>query len=146
MPFGELPAREQRVILYGLPKDETVRMRYVSHTGRTHSYEAAYEGVIPNLERRYRETELEWVKQEIERLMMQKPCPACAGKRLKPEFLAVTVDGMSIMDFTGLTVVEALRRTESAAPQRPRDADRRPRRSRRSASASASCATWASTT
>jgi excinuclease ABC subunit A len=113
VPFGELPVREQRVILYGLPKDETVRMRYVSHTGRTHSYEAAYEGVIPNLERRYRETESEWVKQEIERLMMQKPCPACAGKRLKPEFLAVTVDGMSIMDFTGLTVAEALRRTET---------------------------------
>ena len=113
VPFGELPAREQRVILYGLPKDETVRMRYVSHTGRSHSYEAAYEGVIPNLERRYRETELEWVKQEIERLMMQKPCPACAGKRLKPEFLAVTVDGMSVMDFTGLTVAEALRRTET---------------------------------
>jgi excinuclease ABC subunit A len=113
IPFGELSAREQRVILYGLPKDETVRMRYVSHTGRTHSYEAAYEGVIPNLERRYRETESEWVKQEIERLMMQKPCPACAGKRLKPEFLAVTVDGMSIMDFTGLTVAEALRRTEN---------------------------------
>ena len=113
VPFGELSAREQRVILYGLPKDETVRMRYVSHTGRSHSYEAAYEGVIPNLERRYRETESEWVKQEIERLMMQKPCPACAGKRLKPEFLAVTVDGMSIMDFTALTVAAALRRTES---------------------------------
>ena len=112
VPFGELSAQEQRVILYGLPKDETVRMRYVSHTGRTHSYEAAYEGVIPNLERRYRETESEWVKQEIERLMMQKPCPACAGKRLKPEFLAVTVDGMSIMDFTALTVSAALRRTE----------------------------------
>ena len=113
VPFRDLSAHEQRVILYGLPKDETVRMRYVSHTGRTHAYEAAYEGVIPNLERRYRETELEWVKQEIERLMMQKPCPACGGKRLKPEFLAVTVDGMSIMDFTALTVVKALGRTEN---------------------------------
>ena len=113
VPFRDLSAREQRVILYGLPKDETVRMRYVSHTGRTHAYEAAYEGVIPNLERRYRETESEWVKQEIERLMMQKPCPACGGKRLKPEFLAVTVDGMSIMDFTALTVVKALGRTEN---------------------------------
>ena len=112
VPFGELSAREQRVILYGLPKDETVRMRYVSHTGRSHSYDAAYEGVIPNLERRYRETESEWVKQEIERLMMQKPCPACGGRRLKPEFLAVTVDGMSIMDFTGLTVAGALDRLE----------------------------------
>jgi excinuclease ABC subunit A len=113
VPFRDLSAREQRVILYGLPKDETVRIRYVSHTGRSHTYEAAYEGVIPNLERRYRETESEWVKQEIERLMMQKPCPACGGKRLKPEFLAVTVDGMSIMDFTALTVVLALGRTEN---------------------------------
>jgi excinuclease ABC subunit A len=113
VPFRDLSAREQRVILYGLPKDETVRIRYVSHTGRSHTYEAAYEGVIPNLERRYRETESEWVKQEIERLMMQKPCPACGGKRLKPEFLAVTVDGMSIMDFTALTVALALGRTEN---------------------------------
>jgi excinuclease ABC subunit A len=113
VPFRDLSAREQRVILYGLPKDETVRMRYVSHTGRTHAYDASYEGVIPNLERRYRETESEWVKQEIERLMMQKPCPACGGKRLKPEFLAVTVAGMSIMDFTALTVVMALGRTEN---------------------------------
>jgi len=55
--FRDLSASEQRVILYGLPKDETVRMRYVSHAGRTHAYDAAYEGVIPNLERRYRETE-----------------------------------------------------------------------------------------
>ncbi len=113
VPFGELSAREQRVILYGLPKDETVRVRYVSHTGRSHSYEAAYEGVIPNLERRYRETESDWVKQEIERLMMQKPCPTCQGRRLKPEFLAVTVDGMSIMDFTALPVDAALRRIGS---------------------------------
>jgi excinuclease ABC subunit A len=113
VPFRDLSAREQQVILYGLPKDETVRMRYVSHTGRTHAYDASYEGVIPNLERRYRETESEWVKQEIERLMMQKPCPACGGKRLKPEFLAVTVAGMSIMDFTALTVVMALGRTEN---------------------------------
>src|ERR1017187_5714986 len=113
VPFRDLSVREQRVILYGLPKDETVRMRYVSHTGRTHAYDASYEGVIPNLERRYRETESEWVKQEIERLMMQKPGPGCGGKRLKPEFLAVTVDGMSIMDFTALTVVLALRRTEN---------------------------------
>jgi excinuclease ABC subunit A len=112
VPFRDLPAREQRVILYGLPKDETVRMRYVSHTGRTHAFDAGYEGVIPNLERRYRETESDWVKQDIERLMLQKPCPVCHGKRLKPEFLAVTVDGMSITDFCAHTVVAALGRLE----------------------------------
>src|SRR5579872_1837127 len=66
-PWEDLTVRQQKVILYGLPKDETVRMRYVSHSGHTRSFEAHYEGVIPNLERRYRETESDWVKQEIER-------------------------------------------------------------------------------
>jgi excinuclease ABC subunit A len=111
-PWLDLTARQQKVILYGLPKDETVRMRYVSHSGHTRSFEAHYEGVIPNLERRYRETESDWVKQEIERLMMQKPCPACNGRRLKPEFLAVTVDGMSIADFTGMSVLQAFDRVQ----------------------------------
>jgi excinuclease ABC subunit A len=111
-PWLDLTAKQQKVILYGLPKDETVRMRYVSHSGHARSFEAHYEGVIPNLERRYRETESDWVKQEIERLMMQKPCPACNGKRLKPEFLAVTVDGMSIADFTGMSVLQAVERVQ----------------------------------
>ncbi|MGI8848056.1 MAG: excinuclease ABC subunit UvrA [Candidatus Dormibacteria bacterium] len=111
--WRDLASKEQRVILYGLPKEETIRMRYVSNSGRSHSYDANYEGVIPNLQRRYRETESDWVKQEIERLMMQKPCPACNGGRLKPEYLAVTVDGMSIMDFCGHSVLAALRRLET---------------------------------
>ncbi|MBV8300771.1 MAG: excinuclease ABC subunit UvrA, partial [Candidatus Dormibacteraeota bacterium] len=110
--WDELTAREQRLILYGLPKDETVRMRYVTHSGATRSFDAGYEGVINNLERRYRETDSDWVKQEIERLMMQKPCPACNGGRLKPEYLAVTVDGMGIMDFCAMSVAQALRRVE----------------------------------
>jgi excinuclease ABC subunit A len=112
-PWEDLTAKQQKVILYGLPRDETVRMRYVSHSGHTRSFDAHYEGVIPNLERRYRETESDWVKQEIERLMMQKPCPACNGRRLKPEFLAVTVDGMSIADFTGMSVLQALERVQT---------------------------------
>jgi excinuclease ABC subunit A len=112
-PWLDLTAKQQKVILYGLPRDETVRMRYVSHSGHTRSFDAHYEGVIPNLERRYRETESEWVKQEIERLMMQKPCPACDGRRLKPEFLAVTVDGMSVADFTGMSVLEAFDRVQT---------------------------------
>src|SRR5260221_685735 len=112
-PWDDLTVKQQRVVLYGLPKDETVRMRYVSHSGHTRSFDAHYEGVIPNLERRYRETESDWVKQEIERLMMQKPCPACNGRRLKPEVLAVTVDGMTVADFTGMSVLEAHGRGET---------------------------------
>jgi excinuclease ABC subunit A len=111
-PWKDLSAKEQRLILYGLPKDETVRIRYVSHSGYTRSYDAGFEGVINNLERRYRETESDWVKQEIERLMMQKPCPVCEGGRLKPEYLAVTVDGMSIMDLCRHSVIAALGRLE----------------------------------
>ena len=111
-PWKNLSAKEQRLILYGLPKDETVRIRYVSHSGYSRSYDAGFEGVVNNLERRYRETESDWVKQEIERLMMQKPCPACNGGRLKPEYLAVTVDGMNIMDLCRHSVVAALGRIE----------------------------------
>jgi excinuclease ABC subunit A len=111
-PWKDLSAKEQRLILYGLPKDETVRIRYVSHSGYSRSYDAGFEGVVNNLERRYRETESDWVKQEIERLMMQKPCPACHGGRLKPEYLAVTVDGMNIMDLCRHSVVAALGRIE----------------------------------
>jgi len=109
VPWKDLDARERRLILYGLPKDETVRMRYVSHSGHARSFEAGYEGVINNLERRYRETESEWVKQEIERLMMQKACPACNGARLKPEYLAVTIDGMNIAEFCHNSISGALR-------------------------------------
>ena len=112
VPWEELTSREQRLILYGLPKDETVRMRWVTHSGHTRSFEASYEGVINNLQRRYRETDSDWVKQDIERLMMQKPCPTCGGKRLKPEYLAVTIDGMSIADFTSYSIVGALQRLE----------------------------------
>jgi excinuclease ABC subunit A len=111
-PWRDLSAKEQKLILYGLPKDETVRIRYVSHSGYSRSYDASFEGVVNNLERRYRETESDWVKQEIERLMMQKPCPACHGGRLKPEYLAVTVDGMNIMELCQHSVVAALGRLE----------------------------------
>ena len=113
VPWEELTAKEQRLVLYGLPKDETVRMRYVTHSGHTRSFDAGYEGVINNLQRRYRETDSDWVKQDIERLMMQKPCPACDGKRLKPEYLAVTIDGMSIADFCANSIVAALQRLET---------------------------------
>jgi excinuclease ABC subunit A len=112
VPWEQLTAKQQKVILYGLPRDETVRMRYTSHRGSVRSFESHYEGVIPNLQRRYRETDSDWTKQEIERLMMQKPCPACGGRRLRPEFLAVTVDGMSIADFTAQSVLAALGRVD----------------------------------
>jgi len=91
-PFQQLPARIQKVILYGSPPGDEKR----------------FEGVIPNLERRFRETESEFVKHDIAKIMSILPCPACHGHRLKPTSLAVTVQGHSIMDVTRLSIAEAL--------------------------------------
>ena len=88
------------------PRGERVRIQY-RQNGRARSYEATFEGLLPNLERRYRETESEWVKSELEKFMVERPCPTCGGKRLKPEALSVTVDGRNIADVAGLSVTDA---------------------------------------
>ncbi len=107
-PWRRLTQGQRDLILYGLPKAETVPMSFRGRSGKVHHYQAKYEGVIPNLERRYRETDSAAVKEGIERLMMQRPCPTCRGRRLRPEFLAVTVSGMGIMDFCALPVDRVL--------------------------------------
>jgi excinuclease ABC subunit A len=107
-PWRRLGATQRDLILYGLPRGETVAMSFRSRSGQVHHYQAKFEGIIPNLERRYRETESAAVKDGIERLMMQRPCPTCKGKRLRPEFLAVTVAGLGIMDFCSQPVDEIL--------------------------------------
>ncbi len=83
-------------------------VHYVSRGGRSHDYEVSWEGVIPNLERRYKETESDWVRADIERYMVAVDCPECEGARLKPEMLAVTVDGRSIVDVVRMPVAQAL--------------------------------------
>jgi excinuclease ABC subunit A len=106
--WRRLTANQRDLVLYGLPAGETVPMRFRTRGGRVHNYQAKFEGVIHNLERRYRETESAAVKEGIERLMMQRPCPTCKGQRLRPEFLAVTVDGLGIMDLCAQPVDEVL--------------------------------------
>ncbi len=103
-PWRRLTQAQRDRILFGLEPGDRVRMRFTTRGGRVHTYNARFEGVIPTLERRYRETESEQVKADIERLMLQRPCPDCKGRRLKPEFLAVTVDGLGIMDLCALPV------------------------------------------
>src|SRR2546421_4396084 len=105
-PFGKLTVKERQIILYGNNGDP-LRVRYQTSEGQRRWYETSYEGIIPNLERRHRETESEFIRAEIERLMTPRPCPVCKGKRLKPEFLAVTVTDRSIMDVCDLSITGA---------------------------------------
>ncbi len=105
-PVRRLPREFVRALLYGT--EEAVRVRYHNRWGALREYETAFEGVIPWLERRYRETDSEYVKEEIEQYMTQAPCPECRGTRLKKESLAVTVGGRSIAEVSALTVRGAL--------------------------------------
>ncbi|TMC31888.1 MAG: excinuclease ABC subunit A [Chloroflexi bacterium] len=102
-PFGKLTLKERQIILYGNNGDP-LRVKYFNSEGQRRWYETSYEGIVPNLERRHRETESEFIRAEIERLMTPRPCPVCKGKRLKPEYLAVTVNGRSIMDVCELSI------------------------------------------
>jgi excinuclease ABC subunit A len=105
-PFGKLTVKERQIILYGNDGDP-LRVKYQTSEGQRRWYETSYEGIIPNLERRHRETESEFIRAEIERLMTPRPCPVCKGKRLKPEFLAVTVADRSIIDVCDLSITAA---------------------------------------
>ena len=105
-PFESLSKEAQKVILYGTG-GEKLSLHYEQERG-TGTLNQPFEGIINNLERRYRETQSPAVRAEIEECMSECDCPDCRGKRLRPEVLAVTVGGMSITDFCGLSVKEAL--------------------------------------
>ena len=109
-PLGKLKPEDLDFLLNS-PRGEKVRIGY-RHNGRTNYYEATFEGLLPNLNRRYRETESEWVKQELEKYMVARPCPVCGGTRLKPETLSVTVDSLNIAQVSDLSVTDALRWAE----------------------------------
>ncbi len=102
VPVKDLPKDILHMLLYG-NNGEKIKMEYDTRTFKG-SYMAAFEGVIPNLERRYRETTSDYTKSEIERYMTQKPCSTCGGKRLKKEALAVTINGINIHDLCELSV------------------------------------------
>ena len=95
------------LLLYG-NKGKVVEMRHRTHRGRVYSWDTTFEGVIPNLERRYRETGSDYIRQEIERYMAQRPCPACDGQRLKPQSLAVTVAGKNVIEMTSATIGQSM--------------------------------------
>lgn len=105
-PVRELPENIINVLLYG-SGTEKIKYEYSREYG-SGSYSTPFEGIIPNLERRYRETTSEWSKSDIERYMSEDICPDCRGDRLKPEILAVTVGGQNIASLTKLSVTSLI--------------------------------------
>ena len=106
-PAKDLPEDIVNLILYGRGEVEILPVEYTTKYN-TRTYNMSFEGVIPNLERRYRETTSEYMKGELEKIMVEKPCHLCGGKRLKKEALAVTVEGKNIYELTSMSVVEIL--------------------------------------
>ena len=106
-PVRDLPRDSLDIVLFGT-RGVPVPVHFQGQHNHSREYASNFEGVIPNLERRFRETDSDYVRGEIERYMTSKPCPDCKGKRLKPESLAVTVDQMSIADLSAKSVAHAL--------------------------------------
>ena len=119
-PFCELPEAVQHVLLYG-SDGEKIRLTRRNDAGEG-TYLSVFEGIVPNLERRFRETQSSWVKEEIGAYMSAIPCDQCGGRRLKKESLAVTVEGQNIQDFCGKSIADALEFV-AALPEKlsPRD-------------------------
>ncbi len=106
-PVDKLDPLYLEIILYG-SDHERIRFRYRNTYGRTRVRDIYFEGVIANLERRYREAETDGVREDIEEYMRASPCPTCKGARLKPESLSVTVGGKSIADVTRMSIETAM--------------------------------------
>ncbi|ALF08719.1 excinuclease ABC subunit UvrA [Parageobacillus thermoglucosidasius] len=107
VPVKDLPKEQLDKILYG-SGGEKIYFRYQSDFGQIREQYIVFEGVIPNVERRYRETSSDYVREQMEKYMAQQPCPTCKGNRLKKESLAVLVGGKHIGEVTALSVTEAL--------------------------------------
>jgi excinuclease ABC subunit A len=115
-PIKSLPKKAIDAILNGT--EDALKLTYENRSGQRRSYEYEWEGVLPWLERQYRETTSEYIRADIERYMSERPCPVCKGKRLKPEALAVTIGGRNIAEVTSLTVSECLEWTTSLEKDR----------------------------
>jgi len=112
-PWEKLSPENRQVILRGSPEKLNVTFESEKFDG---NYETTFEGVIPNLERRHRETDSSYVRQQIEEYMLELPCGSCQGKRLKKEILGVTVGDRNIVDATDLSVCAAKKYFEGLAP------------------------------
>ena len=114
-PWKDLPAHVKQVFLYG-SGDEEIQFRY-DEGGRVYQVSRVFEGVIPNMERRYRETDSSWVREEFERYQNNRPCGACEGYRLKPEALAVKIAGLHVGQVVEMSIKEAYKWCETVPGQ-----------------------------
>ncbi len=106
-PWKDIPKTAQQAVLYGTKGEKIKLVRNTDFGGG--EYMSDFEGVINNLERRYKSTTSDYSRNEIEALMSESPCEVCGGRRLKPEFLAVTVGGINIMDFCDMSIDDELK-------------------------------------
>ncbi len=106
-PFKDLPEEQRNLVLYGT-NGEKFTIHYQNREGRKATWETEFSGVIPNLERRYRDTNSEYIRAKISEYMSDRPCPTCQGKRLRSEALAVTVAGVNILEVTEWPVKKSL--------------------------------------
>ncbi len=113
-PWYELDESAQDLFLYGTD-GERLQISYRNRYGRRRSYATRFEGIVTNLERRYRETDSEWTREKIEEFMAMVPCPACEGSRLRPESRAVRVGGLAIHEFCAFSVRRGLQWLEEVS-------------------------------
>ena len=117
-PVKDLTKEQLDLVLYG-NGTKKVTVSHRTHRGRTYSWNTSFEGVIPNLERRYKQTESDHTRQDIERYMAARNCRACEGKRLRPEALAVKVCESGIMDVCARNIGQALDWVQDIDPDAP---------------------------
>jgi excinuclease ABC subunit A len=106
-PFRDLAEEHKKIVLYGTG-DKQIQMVYHNSNGNEFKFTRAFEGVISNMERRYRETNSEYIREKISEFMSDRPCPSCKGKRLNPAALAVTVDDVNIVEANSWPVLQTL--------------------------------------
>ena len=106
-PYSQLPKKFKNVLLYGTG-EKKLEYTYISRSGTVQQRSHTFEGLVNNLERRYLETQSEWIKEKMNKFMRISPCPECRGQKLRPELLAVTVGGRNIMEFCDMSVSDAV--------------------------------------
>src|SRR5690606_5967750 len=105
VPVSQLPKSQMDKILYGSGTD-LIHFYYENDFGSVHDKNIEFEGVVRNIERRFRDSSSDWVREQMEKYMTQQPCPSCKGYRLKPETLAVKVEGIHIGEATKHSIAE----------------------------------------